>query len=317
VVELLELAPFLVALVLLFKVLCKFLLSTEAEAVAVAVAGVHGRTENLVAGEDVVPNVLENAAGELVVHACREEPLAVVLEALNGHLTYPLPRHGELRTADARDGRRDGRAGVYLFPDVPAPVDFLGLVEKVEVPAGAVHMYPVGAAGVVVAAHVHVAVSRHALVVEAVYDLGGVLPHEDIVVPGVAVGVHEHDGVGEVVVVVDDVAEIDLVLSLAVGAQLWWPIFAYHSLATFVLGDLVFGIGIVDLVDDQRGIRDLLRHPADVLLLCLGDHNLEGVVAARRFNDGIAELGQYAEVQRIAFERRCDDGGGSGIRVPS
>jgi hypothetical protein len=92
---------------------------------------------------------------------------------------------------------------------------------------------------------------------------------------------------------------------------------AYHSLAAFVLGDLVFGIGVVDLVDDQRGIRDLLRHPADVLLLCLGNHNLEGVVAAWRFNHGIAELGQYAKVQRIAFERRCDDGGGSGIGVPS
>jgi hypothetical protein len=317
VVEFFELAPFLVALVLFFKVFRELLLAAEAEAIAVAVAGVHCGTEYLVTCEDVVPDVFENAAGELVVHACREQPLTVVLEALNGHLAYPLPRNGKLRAAYARDGRWDWRAGVYLFPDVPAPVDFLGLVEKVEVPAGAVHVYPVGAAGVVVAAHVHVAVSRHALVVEAVYHLGGVLAHEDVVVPGVAVGVHEQDGVGEVIVVVDDIAEVDLVLPLAVGAQMWWLICAYHSLAAFVLGDFVFGIGVVDLVDDQRGIRDLLRHPADVLLLCLGNHNLEGVVAAWRFNHGIAELGQYAKVQRIAFERRCDDGGGSGIGVPS
>jgi hypothetical protein len=223
VVEVLQLAPFLVALVLLFKVFCELGLPAEAETIAVAITGVHCRTQNLVTSKDVVPDVLENAAGELVIHACREEPLAVVLEALNGHFLDPLPGNGKLRAAYARDGRRDWRAGVYLLPDVLAPIYLLGLVEKVEIPTWSVHVYPVGAAGVVVAAHVHVAVSCDTLVVEAVDHLGSVLAHEDIVVPCVAVSVHEQDGVGEVVVVVDDVAEVDLVPSLAGGAQMWCP----------------------------------------------------------------------------------------------
>jgi hypothetical protein len=171
-----------------------------------------------VAGEDVVPNVLEDTARELIVHACGEKPLAVVLEALNGYLAYPLSGNSKLRAAYARDRRRDRRARVYLFPNIPAPVYFLGLVEKVEITARAVHVYPIGAAGVVVTAHVHVAMSGHTLVVEALDHLGSVLAHEDIVVPGVAMGMHEHDSIGEVVVVIDDVAEVDLVQSSAIHA---------------------------------------------------------------------------------------------------
>lgn len=98
-----------------------------------------------------------------------------------------------------------------LLPDVAPPVDLLGLVEEVEVAAGAVHMDPVGAAGVVVAAHVHVAHASDALVVEALDHLRRVEAEQLVIVPGVAVGVHEDGRVGEVVVVVDDVGEVDLV----------------------------------------------------------------------------------------------------------
>lgn len=209
-VELVELGPLCVAVVLLFHVVVELLAAAEADAVAVAVARVHGRAVDLVAGEDVVPDVLEDAAGELVVHARGEQPLAVVDEALERDLADAVARDGELCAADAGEGWRDGGARVDLLPDALAPVDLLGLVEEVKVAAGAVHVDPVGAAGVVVAAHVHVAEAGDALVVEAVDNLGGVEAHELVVVPGVAVGVHEEGRVGQVIVVVDDVAEVDL-----------------------------------------------------------------------------------------------------------
>lgn len=42
------------------------------------------------ASEDVVPDIFEDAAGELVVHAGCEEPLAIVDEALNGDFLNAL-----------------------------------------------------------------------------------------------------------------------------------------------------------------------------------------------------------------------------------
>jgi hypothetical protein len=56
---------------------------------------------DLMASEDVVPDVLEYATRELVVHASCEEPFAVVDKALNGHLSYALARHGKLGAANA------------------------------------------------------------------------------------------------------------------------------------------------------------------------------------------------------------------------
>jgi hypothetical protein len=56
------------------------------------------------------------------------------------------------------------------------------------------------------------------LVVEAVYHLDSILAHEDVVVPRVAVSVHKDDSVGEVVVAVGDVADVDLVTSLTLEA---------------------------------------------------------------------------------------------------
>ena len=214
-VELVKLCPFGVAVVLLLYVVVKLREPAEADAVSIAIAGILGGAVDLVASEDVVPDVLENTAGELIVHARCEQPLAVVDETLDRHLSDPVARDGELCTANAGDGGRHGGAGVDLVPDALAPVDLLGLMEEVEVAARAVHVDPVRAAGVVVAANVHVAEAGDPLVVQAVHDLGGVEAHQHIVVPGMAVGVHEQRRVRQVVIVVDDVAEVYLARGLA------------------------------------------------------------------------------------------------------
>lgn len=65
----------------------------------------------------------------------------------------------------------------------------------------------------------------------------------------------------------------------------------YHSFAALVLGDLMLRIGVVDLVDDERRIGNLLRHPTDIFLLCLSDHDLECIIATRGLGHAIAELG--------------------------
>ena len=199
-----------VARILFLKVFVEFSQATKAVAVAVAVACIHGWTVYFVAGEDVVPDVFEDAAGKLIVHAGCQEPFAVVDEALNGHFLDALARDGELGAADSRDGGRDGRAGVDLLPDLLSPIDFLGFTEEVKVAAGTVHVYPVGTAGFVVAAHIHVAHAGDTVVVETLDHLGSVEAEEHVVVPCVAVGVHEDDGVGKVVVMVDDVGEVHL-----------------------------------------------------------------------------------------------------------
>jgi hypothetical protein len=251
VVVLVKFAPSLIAFILLLKVFGKLLSSAEAVSVAIAVACVHGRAKNLVTSENVVPNVLEDAPRELVVHAGCKQPLAIVLEALDGHLADSLAGNCKLGAAYARDGWRDGRARVYLLPNISPPIDLLGLVEEIKISTGSVHVYPIGTARVVVASYVHVAHACDTLVVEALDDFGGIEAHDHVVVPGVAMGVHEHDGVGEVVVMVDDVAEVHLVLSLVLHAsECPERSCTYHSLAPLVLGDLVFGVGVVDLVDD-------------------------------------------------------------------
>jgi hypothetical protein len=51
--------------------------------------------------EDVVPDVLEDAAGELIVHGRFEQPATVVQKALYRNLPYAVARDGELGTAYA------------------------------------------------------------------------------------------------------------------------------------------------------------------------------------------------------------------------
>jgi hypothetical protein len=99
---------------------------------------------------------------------------------------------------------------MYLLPNIFAPVDLLRLMEEIEVAAWPIHVYPIRAARFVMAADIHVTQASDAVVIEALDHLRCVEPQELVVVPGVAVGVHEEDGVGELIVVVNYVGEVNL-----------------------------------------------------------------------------------------------------------
>jgi len=71
-------------------------------------------------------------------------------------------------------------------------------------------MDPVRAAWVVMTAYIHVSHTRDTFVVKTLYHLRGVEAKEHVVMPCMAMGVHEDGGIGEVVVVVNDVAEVHL-----------------------------------------------------------------------------------------------------------
>jgi len=295
----LEFLVFAITFILHFEKVCIFLAAAEADAVAVTIAGIHGGAVDFMACEDVVPDVFKDSARELVVHARGEQPLPIVNEAFNRHLLDALAGCGKLGTAYAGEGGWNRGARVDLLPDVTAPVNFLGLVVEVEVAAGAVHVDPVGAAGVVVAAHIHVAHTGNALVVEAFDHGGSVEAEQHVVVPGMAVGMHEDGCVGEVMVVVDEVAEIDLRAQL-VGMGRAMRQQTHHGLAALVLGDLVLGMGVVDLVDDQGRVGQLARHPGYVLILGLGYHNLVRVVASWWLGLAVAEAQRQPKVERVA-----------------
>lgn len=69
-------------------------------------------------------------------------------------------------------------------------------------------MDPVRAARVVVAASVEVALPDDVSWVETGDGLGGVEIEKDVVVPGAAMGVEEHDCIREAVVVFDDILKV-------------------------------------------------------------------------------------------------------------
>lgn len=138
---------------------------------------------------------------------------------------------------------------------MPPIVDLLGLVEEIEVAARSIHVNPIGAARIVVTADVHVAEASNPLMVELLEHLCAVLAHEDVVMPGVAVGMHEDGGVGEVVVVVDEVGQINLNELISIPESWSRARSTYHGLSTLVLGDFVDSIWIVDFIHHQRRIR--------------------------------------------------------------
>ena len=72
-------------------------------------------------------------------------------------------------------------------------------------------MDPIRAARIVMASYVHVAEAGDAVVVQPVHDLGSIETHHLVVMPCVAMGMHEEGRVGEILVVIDDIAEIHLV----------------------------------------------------------------------------------------------------------
>ena len=116
-----------------------------------------------------------------------------------------------------------------LLPDALSPVDLLRLVEEVEVAARSVHMDPIRTARVVMASYVHIAEAGDALVVQPIHDLGSIETHNLIVMPCMAMGVHEEGRVGEIIVVIDDVAEVhlaqllELYMSLDQLHRVPWP----------------------------------------------------------------------------------------------
>jgi hypothetical protein len=253
-----------------------------------------------VSGEDVVPDVFEDTSGELIVHLGCEQPFAVMQESLQWHLPNSLARNSKLRAADPGDGRWDRCARVYLLPNMSPPVYFLRFAEEIEIATRPVHVDPVWTTWVVMAPYVHVAQACNAFVIETLYHLGSVEAHEHVVVPCALMGVQEDGGVGEVIVVIDDIAKVDLGVGSAM--KLSSPAdgaVAYHSLAALVLGDLVFGIGVVHFVDDDGRIRDLFGHPIEILLCRLRDHNLERVVAAWRFRATVREAQRNTKVEGI------------------
>lgn len=71
-------------------------------------------------------------------------------------------------------------------------------------------MYPIGAPRLVVTTNVHVSQASNAVVVETFNDLDGIEAHEHVVMPSMSVSVHEYDGVGKFIVVIDEIGEVDL-----------------------------------------------------------------------------------------------------------
>ena len=80
---------------------------------------------------------------------------------------------------------------------------------------------------------VHVAYPRYPVVGQPADRLCGIDPEEDVVMPGVAVGVHEDGRVGEVGVVVYDIGQV------------------HHCFSAFILRGAQWRVGVVDRVDGQ------------------------------------------------------------------
>jgi len=176
---------------------------TEANPVAVAVAAARIRTECVLAREDLVPEVLEDAAADPVCLFCAEQPVSVPRVVGLGDTADAVSGHGELRAAGGRDDRWNWVVGEHLGPGARER-DLLAL-EVVAV--GCARVDALGAARVPVAAEVHVAMAHDAFAGEALEGFGCVVVEEFGVVPGYAVGVHEDVDVGEGggVVLVEDV----------------------------------------------------------------------------------------------------------------
>jgi hypothetical protein len=99
---------------------------------------------------------------------------------------------------------------MYLLPDMPPPVYLFRLVVKVKVSPWPVHVYPIWAAGLVVAANVHVTHAGDAVVIKAFDELDSIEAHQHIIVPSVSMGMHEEDSVRKVIIVIDNVRKIHL-----------------------------------------------------------------------------------------------------------
>ena len=133
---------------------------------------------------------------------------------------------------------------------------------------------PGGAAGVPGAAQVHVAEAQHAGGVEALDGLDGVVAQEGVVVPGVAVGVHEDEDGGQGGVVRDDVGEVG------------------HYFVAFVEGGGERGRGgVVDGVEGEGVGGEVGAEPGGVVGGGARDDEDEGVVLGGGCGGGGGEGG--------------------------
>jgi len=192
------------------------------------------------ASEDVLPRIFHNAAGVLVLKFSVEEPFAVA-DVLGARVCADaLAGDGKLRAAGLGDGAGDRHVGVEFAPDSGCEEALFVLVYEVPLRLWSIWVQPVGAARVMVAAGVHVALAGDVGVGDAGDGLGGVEVKEDVVMPGGPMWVEEEDGIGEVVVVIDYVGEVD------------------HSFMAFVFGDFEDGVFVVDSVNAAVDVWDFL-----------------------------------------------------------
>lgn len=111
---------------------------------------------------------------------------------------------------------------------------------------GGVPFDPAGAAGVQLAAHIKVTLVDNVLAAEVVNHDGAVFGHQNVVVPGHAGGVEEDGHVGELVVVLENVFQID------------------HCFTAFVAVEVERGVGVVNNVDGFVGdILESVMDPCD------------------------------------------------------
>lgn len=164
----------------------------EADAVPVAVALVHVRAELEVAREDVLPAVLQQPARVLVVQIRAQDPVTVAHVEVAWPLHDAVARHGELGAARLGDGRGDGHVGaVQLVEERRSQLRLFRLVLQVPPPLRPVHVQPVRAARVQVAARVEIALPHDVCRTHQLDGLGRVDVQEDVVVPGMLVWVEE------------------------------------------------------------------------------------------------------------------------------
>ena len=142
-------------------------LAPETDAVAIAVAGVLHGAELGEAREDVLPDVLHDAAAHLVVERRAHQPVAVHDVPAHGVTTDALAADGELCAAGLGQCGWDGVEWVQLRPDLGGEVSLFFALEVVVIGFRTVEVDPIRTARVAVAAGGKVAGAHDTLAGEA------------------------------------------------------------------------------------------------------------------------------------------------------
>ena len=258
-------------------------LGGKTDAVAIAVAEVDPWTMSRFAGHDDVPRLLEDAAGDMVLEVSVQKPVTVMLPCRERDGLDSFARGRELRAARCAEDFGHGDVGpvevgpdaceVYLFQLVP--ILFLGVDVDV-----------VGAAGFWVTAEIEVADAGDVVVAELAEHLGQVPVLQVVIVPCFLAGVDEDAGVGEIVVVVDNVGEVD------------------HCFVAFVDGWMERGGWVVCEVDGRVEVGKFAGDPGGVFVAHAGDDEGLTVFMAHRFRDSWLEQRERRRGCGLRFWRR-------------